>query len=140
MIPNHRGHSKQRTQILEFLMDCMTHPTAAEIADGMAEAYGPVSTSNLYRNLDILVMTGHVRRVRLDDGPDRFDANVLPHYHVMCKQCSHIWDMPVRDGDRFDLTLPDGFRPDTWDITVKGLCAQCAGAPHPFQPKEEKDA
>ncbi len=140
MTPNHKGHSKQRMQILEFLMESGEHPTAAEIAEGMAEIYGPVSTSNLYRNLDILVSTGHLRRVRFDDGPDRFDANVLPHYHVMCTFCGHIWDMPVRDGDRCDLTLPNGFRPETWDITIKGLCARCAKSPHPFQTKEEKDA
>ncbi len=131
-----RYYSKQRQTLLDYLMGTDEHPTAARIAEDMGRLHGPVSTSNLYRNLEILVATGHVHRLRLDDGPDRFDANIRPHYHVACTTCQRVWDMPIREGDRLDLSLPKGFSASTWDITVRGQCASCARSPHPFQPKE----
>lgn len=127
------GHSKQRRALLEHLAATDTHPTAAEIAHDMAARGEPVSLSNLYRNLDILVASGRVLRLSLDGGPDRFDANVGPHYHVLCNDCHRLWDMPIREGERFGHPLPKGFRPSSWEITVRGRCAACAKARHPFQ-------
>jgi Fur family peroxide stress response transcriptional regulator len=136
MSPKAKGHSKQREVLLHYLMRCKDHPTAGHIAEEMARLYGPVSTSNLYRNLEILVASGEVSRLKLDEGPDRFDANTTPHYHVACTNCQRVSDMPIREGDRFDLPLPLGFRASSWEITVRGLCASCAKASHPFHHKE----
>jgi Fur family peroxide stress response transcriptional regulator len=122
--------------LLQYLADCTDHPTAAMIGEEMARLYGPVSTSNLYRNLEILVASGEVTRLKLDEGPDRFDANTKPHYHVACTNCQRVLDMPIRQGDRFGLPLPKGFRASSWEITVRGLCASCAKVSHPFHRKE----
>lgn len=128
-----KGHSKQRDRLLHYLSRSKEHPTAATIAEDMARLYGSVSLSNLYRNLDILVSSGEVRRLKLDDGPDRFDANVGPHYHVQCTRCGGVWDRPILEGDRCELSMPDGFQPESWEIIVRGRCASCAPAPHPFR-------
>ena len=129
MIPNKKGRSGQRQHLLDLLMSTEDHPTAAEVAGRMAAKYGPVSLSNLYRNLDILVASGHVRRLRLDEGPDRFDANLKPHYHVTCTHCQRVWDMPLGPNTRWDLPMPVGFQPRTSEVTIKGCCASCAAAP-----------
>jgi Fe2+ or Zn2+ uptake regulation protein len=131
-----RYRSLQRQTLLECLMARKDHPTAADVAGDMAKAHGPVSTSNVYRNLEILVAEGRVRRFRLDEGPDRFDANTAPHYHVVCTSCHRLSDMPIREGARLGLSLPRGFRASSWEITVRGLCAACAKASHPFLTKE----
>lgn len=127
-----RSHSRQREQILEFLTSTPEHPTAAEVASAMERLHGQASTSSVYRNLEILVARGDVKKVRLDDGPDRFDANLDPHYHVVCTHCHGLWDVPVGEGDRCDFTLPEGFGPQAWEITVRGTCAACARETHPF--------
>lgn len=126
------GISKQRQLILQALRLTEEHPTVARLAELVAREDGPASISNLYRNLEILVAEGSVRRFRSEDGADRFDANLVPHYHVTCTRCHHIWDVPIREGDRCDLTLPKGFAPRSWDVIVRGTCAQCGQAPHPF--------
>ncbi len=127
------GHSRQRRALLEHLSATDKHPTAIEIADELAAGGAPVSLSNLYRNLDILVASGEVLRLNLGGGPDRFDANLEPHYHILCTTCNRLWDVPIREGDRFGFPLPKGFRPSSWEITVRGRCAACAKARHPFQ-------
>ncbi len=132
MIPKIKGRSSQRRALLDLLMSTEEHPTAAEVARGMAAKYGPVSLSNLYRNLDILVASGHVRRLRLDGGPDRFDANLKAHYHVTCIHCQRVWDMPLGPNTRWDLPMPPGFQPQASEVTIKGCCASCAAAPNPF--------
>jgi Fe2+ or Zn2+ uptake regulation protein len=133
MSPKTKGHSKQRDLLLQYLTHTKEHPTASAIARDMARLYGPLSTSNLYRNLDILVASGEVRRVKLDEGPDRFDANLVPHYHVQCTQCHRVWDRPIGEDDRCELSLPEGFQPEFWEILVRGRCARCAPSPHPFR-------
>ncbi len=128
-----QGHSLQRHLILDVLQHSGEHPTALRIAEALARGGHAASTSNLYRNLTILVAEGRVRRLSLDDGPDRFDANLDPHYHVTCIRCNRVWDVAIQEGDRCDLALPEGFRPGVWEITVRGTCAACARGPHPFE-------
>lgn len=126
------GISKQRQILLQALRQTDEHPTVARLTELVAREGDPASTSNLYRNLEILVAEGVVQRFRPGDGPDRFDANLAPHYHVHCTQCQHIWDVPIREGDRCDLAMPEGFAPRSWDIIVRGTCASCGRATHPF--------
>ena len=126
------GVSKQRKILLNALRQTEEHPTAARLAELVAVEGDAASLSNLYRNLEILVAAGLVRRFRSEDGADRFDANLAPHYHVTCIRCHRIWDVPIREGDRCDLTMPEGFAPQSWEIIVRGTCAPCGRATHPF--------
>ncbi len=124
--------SHQRKMILELLRHRADHPTAAEVARAAQEDEGGISLSNLYRNLDILVREGRVRRISMEAGPDRFDANLSRHYHVLCTVCRAIWDMPLEAESGNALPTPDGFSPEDCEITIKGVCASCAQPPHPF--------
>lgn len=121
---------------MEVLLSAHDHPTAGQLARRLRDLHGHVSVSTLYRNLEILVSSGAVRRVRLDEGPDRFDANLRPHYHVACNRCGRLWDAPVRKEDQCRFSLPRGFRPESWEVTVRGTCAACARDAHPFSEQE----
>ncbi len=136
MIPKKRRHSRQRDQLLEVLLNADDHPTADTLARRLEDLHGRTTLSTLYRNLEIMVSSGIIRRIRLDVGPDRFDANLRPHYHVVCNRCGRLRDAPVRREDRCRLSLPRGFRPETWEVTVRGTCAGCAGEAHPFSDQE----
>lgn len=128
--------SSQRENLLGLLMESGDHPNAGELLDRYRVRYGSVSLSNLYRNLEILAAEGRVRKVRLEGGAERFDANASPHYHVVCQQCGRLWDVPVGREDRCAFALPEGFSPEVWEITVRGTCAACAARRHPFLSKE----
>ncbi len=128
--------SSQRQHLLDLLRESPDHPSAGELWGRYRSRFGAASLSSLYRNLEVLVAEGRVRKVRLEGGAERFDANEVPHYHVVCEQCGGLWDVPVGREDRCRFSLPEGFRPEAWEITVRGTCAACAAADHPFLDKE----
>lgn len=128
--------SVQRQHLLDLLREGHDHPSAVQLLERYRSRGGVASLSSLYRNLEALVAEGRVRKIRLEAGAERFDANPFPHYHVVCQRCSRLWDVPVGREDQCRFTLPEGFRPEAYEITVRGTCAACAASLHPFLDKE----
>ena len=74
------------------------HATANEVY----EFYKKSITSNwkraVYRNLDILIEEGVLRKVEVPDGPNRFDFTLEKHYHVRCVKCGEVSDVDMYEG------------------------------------------
>ena len=81
----------------------------------------------VYRNLNILIEQGLVRKIDFGSTFDRFDANVGPHYHFICEKCGSISDLPLE----VDPVLNDRVNRDTefrarrHRIEFYGLCGGC---------------
>ena len=58
------------------------HVTANEVYESIKEAYPTIGKGTVYRNLDILVEEGALRKVEVPDGPNRYDFTLKNHYHV----------------------------------------------------------
>ena len=54
-----------------------------------------IGKGTVYRNLDILVEEGDLRKVEVPDGPNRFDLTLKNHYHVRCVNCGEISDVDM---------------------------------------------
>jgi Fur family ferric uptake transcriptional regulator len=90
----------------------------------------------LYRVLDWMVEAGLAHRVSGPDRVWRFSAHGDPgastahprHGHFKCRVCERMFCMKASPG--FGRTvramLPDGFAGDEIELTVLGLCADCA--------------
>ncbi|MBR4759132.1 MAG: transcriptional repressor [Lachnospiraceae bacterium] len=93
-------HSKQRDAIFSFLMTRKDHPTAETIYTCLKEENPNLSLGTVYRNLTLLTDIGQIRRLRLSDGADHFDADTSPHDHFLCMRCNAVMDVhmnkPVR--------------------------------------------
>ena len=81
----------------------------------------------VYRNLDILVEEGALRKVEVPDGPNRFDFTLKNHYHVRCIKCGEIFDV---DMDQIPDLLErihntHGIEFVDYDISFKGICQKC---------------
>ena len=63
------------------------HVTANEVYEFIKEEYPTIGKGTVYRNLDILVEEGALRKVEVPDGPNRFDFTLKNHYHVRCIKC-----------------------------------------------------
>jgi Fe2+ or Zn2+ uptake regulation protein len=89
-----------------------------------------LSLATVYRILDALEREGLVRRVSTTDSAARFDANVDPHQHAVCRICGAMTDLREARLARVGLpgTLPDGFEPEELDIRILGICASCRSA------------
>ena len=120
-------HSRQRDAIRENLRLRRDHPTADMVYADIRKDYPSISLGTVYRNLALLTDLGEVRRLSTDDGADRYDGNLEPHDHFVCRCCREITDMP-RVGrteligqaqEEFDGTIDD------CRIVFYGTCGEC---------------
>jgi len=119
--------SRQRDSILELLRGTGRHPTADWIYQRLKGEFPQLSMGTVYRNLNILIEQGLVRKIDFGSTFDRFDANVGPHYHFICEKCGSISDLPLE----VDPVLNDRVNRDTefrarrHRIEFYGLCGGC---------------
>ncbi len=85
--------SRQREQILNTLRNTDTHPTASWIYDELKKEFNNLSMGTVYRNINILIDQNLVTKIESGSSFDRFDANVEPHYHFICRECSSVYDL-----------------------------------------------
>lgn len=90
-----RNYSKQREAIKEFLISRKDHPTADIVYRNVRQRNPNISLGTVYRNLTLLAETGEINRLNMGDGVDRFDADVSPHYHLLCTKCGCVVDLEM---------------------------------------------
>ncbi|MBN2569443.1 MAG: transcriptional repressor [Deltaproteobacteria bacterium] len=120
-------HSKQRQRILELLQSIGSHPTATWVYDQLRKEYPSLSMGNVYRNLNILVEQGLVKSLDFGSTFDRFDANITPHYHLICENCGSVTDldMPVENELNHKVKRVTDFNVYYHKIQFYGLCSKC---------------
>lgn len=122
--------SRQRESIKEYLATTKDHPSADMVYDHIKKIYPNISLGTVYRNLNFLVDQGAVIKVSYGNGCDRFDGNVLPHYHFVCRHCSCIEDieMPPEAVKTFMEAAKENFDGiiETSSTYFYGLCGKCA--------------
>ena len=88
-------YSRQRESIKACLMSRKDHPTADALYTSIREQFPNISLGTVYRNLNLLVELGEIRKLSCGDGTDHFDYDTSPHYHYVCRQCGRVMDIPM---------------------------------------------
>ena len=86
------NYSKQREVILEIIKENQIHPTAEEIYQLVIKKSPRISKSTVYRNINILVEQGSIRKITMVTGPDRFEYVHEDHQHIICENCRRVMD------------------------------------------------
>ncbi len=68
---------------------------ANEVYEFLKKEYPTIGKGTVYRNLDILVEEGALRKVEVSEGPNRFDFSLKNHYHVRCAKCGEVSDVDM---------------------------------------------
>lgn len=119
----------QRQAIVEYLQGCTHHPTADDIFAAVNERFPLTSRATVYNTLNWLKEVGQVSEV-FEGGVARFDPNLEPHYHFVCRGCGSVEDIePDAFGPLPNYNLPGRQTVESFDITMRGLCAKCAPRP-----------
>jgi Fe2+ or Zn2+ uptake regulation protein len=86
-----------------------------------------LSLSTVYRILESLETEGLIRRVSATNGSARFDGNLVPHQHLVCRWCGSITDFEDASLSRFRLPAREysGFIVEELDVRVVGMCLEC---------------
>jgi Fur family peroxide stress response transcriptional regulator len=106
------------------------HPTADEIFERAKNRMPEISFATVYNCLSVLVRCGLVRQVTLDRSPTRFCPNMREHCHFFCEECGQVTDIDLPGRGAIEqVTLPEGFKVATFDISLKGVCPRCGKGP-----------
>lgn len=119
--------SKQRNRILELLQSTKTHPTADWIYDQLKREFPKLSLGTVYRNLSILEEQGLLQKIHFGSTFDRFEANISPHYHLVCEECGKIVDFELSIYDEINKKAKQktNFNIHHHKLEFFGLCENC---------------
>lgn len=119
----------QKEVTYNTLLSLGCHPTAEEVYERVHESYPTISKATVYRNLAVLEEKGCIRRIpKLGSGSDRYDHNMMPHYHAKCTRCGRIFDVVLENQDnllKMAKVKDEGFAISTYNLVFEGLCEKC---------------
>ncbi len=95
------------------------------------------SLSTVYLNLAALKQAGMIREFRGNRGEALYDSNSSLHYHLICKVCGRVTDLPEGfvTGEtahlyKSQIETHSGWQVDEPNLNFYGLCPPCQAGPH----------
>ena len=121
----------QRLAVYRALAEDPSHPTADAIYRRLRGAMPSLSPATVYRVLESLVQDGLLRRVSTTGGAGRFDANLTPHQHLICRVCGRMTDVhaPAVEVGRVAAEVRPRFVVEDVDVRIVGRCETCPPGP-----------
>ena len=121
-----RKHSKKRDAIYECLRSTKSHPSADWIYARLKPDIPDLSLGTVYRNLNLFREEGLIVSVGTVDGLERFDADVSPHMHFVCRVCGAVIDAGGADVPESLLAqAAEAGEVESCRITFSGVCHCC---------------
>lgn len=120
-------YTNQRVAILEFLKENNNHPRVEEIFEEVKRELPRITKATVYKNLKVLSNHGLVKEVNVR-GVSRFEANLEPHHHIICKTCGTIVDFESKELVDYALEIIKDQKDviiDSAETTFFGHCKSC---------------
>jgi len=127
-------NTKQRQLVLDAVRAHFDHPRDQIYLDVRA-IDERISRGTVYRNLNILVRQGEVLQVKLPH-MDRFECRSDKHYHLLCKGCGAVCDVPLPYNVELDeqAAKKTGYTIERHRAIFEGLCPDCIKCKNLDQP------
>ena len=120
--------TRQRAAIREALEAAARPLLPDEVLLAASAAVPGLGIATVYRNLKLLVEEGDLRAVALPGENLRYELAGHHHHHFQCKRCQRVFDVHACPGDLAGLA-PAGFVVQDHELTLYGLCSECAAPP-----------
>ena len=123
--------TRQRRIIIDELREMKSHPTADQIYDAVRSILPHISLGTVYRNLEILIEMGFIKKLELGGRQKRFDGDCHNHYHICCVRCDRIDDITeedITDIENIPINIRytiQGYKVIGFCIYVIGICEEC---------------
>ncbi|WP_250277193.1 Fur family transcriptional regulator [[Clostridium] colinum] len=127
-------NTKQKQIILDFLkLNSNKHITVFEIEEHLKEINLPVGVSTIYRNLEMFVKQGIVKKYAMEGNSSAYfeyidnTKNSIEQFHFRCKDCGKLQHFESKELQ----TLTDIFKSNTpikidlEDTVFCGVCNKC---------------
>ncbi|WP_293910642.1 Fur family transcriptional regulator [Sphaerochaeta sp. UBA5836] len=117
----------QKGLVWEAVTTAANHPNAEQIYENIVLKHPSISRATVYRNLNMLVDEGKVKRIRMLGGPDHFDRTLGNHYHIQCTSCKQVSDIEVFGDIDFSTKNVEtfGYVLESYEIVFNGICPDC---------------
>lgn len=129
--------SRPRELIFNFFREKDSHVSAELLYLTLRDRGENISLSTVYLNLNVLKNAGLIREFDGLNGEAVYDSNISPHYHLICKSCGNILDVPVeavhgllpapllkKNAENFS-----GWQIDEPKLDLQGYCPDCQREP-----------
>ena len=107
------------------------HIDAEAVWAALVRARAGVSRATVYRNLDLLVAAGLVRKQRLGQRHFLYEHVHAgeAHDHLVCTRCGKVIEFtsPGIRALQTEICRAHGFAPARHGLQISGLCRSCAG-------------
>ena len=127
--------TSERLALLDEVYVHHKHLDAEAILASMKQKGVKISRATVYRNLDLLVECGLVRKQRL--GNDRYLYEHVHmgqrHDHLICRSCGKVVEF-VSAGIaalQSEICRAHGFDPKQFTLQIHSLCGDCSGTGGP---------
>jgi Fur family ferric uptake transcriptional regulator len=134
-LPGQR-QTRQRETIFKVLKAARGPLTIPEIHSRahMDKKSGKAGIATIYRTINLLLENSLIQQVILPTGETRYEMaedKGHHHHHFKCNKCQSVYDLEICPvGLPQGTMIPGGFRIDSHEITLFGLCPDClAGKP-----------
>lgn len=117
----------QRLEVYRAVVSSRAHPDAETVFRGVRERLPTVSLDTVYRNLWLLVNLGLITTLGLPRERFRFEGNMTPHHHLVCRGCGLTSDFYSEELDRLAVgeAASELGVVERTQVEVRGLCRQC---------------
>jgi len=133
--PGRERQTRQRDALMQALHDSARALSPAELCELGQRVVPTLNLSTVYRQLGAMLEAGEVVRVDLPGQSARYEAvcgharaaggEDHHHHHFHCTACGRVFPIHACPG-AMDELAPPGFRVHRHDLTLHGLCADCA--------------
>lgn len=125
--------SKAQRSILEVLTKTKgKHLRAEEIWDSLRSSGTDIHLSTVYRSLQVLTVSGQVKRNFLQENHAHYEITGTPGIHLVCSGCGLVREIGPADGSLVLGTLEKQLKGDftvlDWQMQLTGRCSKCSSA------------
>ena len=124
------NYSWQRQLILETVQKSKQHMTAAQVYQLARKNCPHLSLGTVYRNLNLLVDIGQLRRIGVPGEADRYDWQLETHQRLFCRRCKKVLNLAMQS-DALEALVQScpGIQAEDYNFIVTGLCPDCKQHP-----------
>ncbi len=121
------GLTKQRETVLRVIQASEKHLTANEVFDNARRLLPGISFATVYNSLNYLKKQGLIGEIKFGTDANLYDRKLTRHDHALCNSCGKLVDLMLTIPDKLleEAAIRSKFKPETIELTLRGLCPKC---------------
>jgi Fur family ferric uptake transcriptional regulator len=122
--------TRERIAVFDEIYSLHGHIDAEAVWRSLRDGGAKVSRATVYRNLELLVASGLVRKQRLGGRRHLYEHlhRGQRHDHLVCRECGRVVEFlsPAIEALQREICRAHHFSPGDHNLQIQGVCLSCA--------------